>query len=108
MMPPPVWFWLRVDEGLTLLRALRLPGTPRLKGPEFELFDWVQTLWPLREGWDQERDATRLAQAFGVAAVRVQCWPTPTQVLACMPPWAAVEAARADERLPVPTLETAP
>ena len=100
MMPPPVWFWLRVDEGLTLLRALRLPGTPRLKAAEFELFDWVQTLWPLREGWEQERDGARLAQAFGVAAVRGQNWPTPVQVLACMRAWAAEEAAHALETMP--------
>jgi hypothetical protein len=78
------WFNDLVADGLTMLVALSLPGTPPAETIALTLNVWVNALWP-RAKWSEE-DAPRMHAAFVQLAGTCTRWPAPTQLVDALPP----------------------
>lgn len=95
----PAWFHNRVVDGLQMLVALALQGTPPAETVALTAQVWVATLWRARP-WLDERDAQRIAAAFADLAARIDRWPAPRQLLDALPAVAPIA-------LPAPRLSDA-
>ncbi|MFC3875399.1 hypothetical protein [Neisseria musculi] len=74
-----------VIDGLTLLLALRLPGTPAADTIQATAKAWSVAL-AAGKTWDAEQDIPRIKTAFAVLAAQTDRWPAPRDLLGCLPP----------------------
>ncbi|MBF0803324.1 MULTISPECIES: hypothetical protein [unclassified Neisseria] len=74
-----------VIDGLTLILALRLPGTPAADTVQATAQAWSVAL-AAGKAWDAEQDIPRINQAFAVLAAQADRWPAPRDLLGCLPP----------------------
>jgi hypothetical protein len=79
----PSWFNNTLADGLTMLVALALPGTPPAETIALTLNVWVNALWP-RQAWTED-DSQRLQAAFVYLAGTCDRWPTPRQLVQALP-----------------------
>lgn len=94
------WFERAIAVGLSRLAALQLPGTPPDAATAAACRSvWVDALWPGRM-WVQALDEARIAEAFGLLALRVRRWPAPAEFLEALP--ARPEAIKLPEPAPDP------
>lgn len=93
--PAPTWFRDAVVDGLKVLRALNLKGTPGKDLIKKTGEVWIQTLWN-RPGQWREEDRDRLDKAFITLATKIDAWPAPVQLLRELP------ARREHRALPSP------
>lgn len=80
----PRWFHNQVIDGMQMLVALALPGTPPAETVALTAQAWVGALWAAR-AWEAERDGWRINSAFQSMAVRVDRWPAPQRLLVELP-----------------------
>lgn len=74
-----------VVDGLTLILALRLPGTPAADTIQATAQAWSVAL-AAGKTWDAEQDIPRIQTAFAVLAAQTDRWPAPRDLLGCLPP----------------------
>lgn len=74
-----------VIDGLTLLLALRLPGTPAADTVQATAQAWSVALAANKQ-WDEEADLPRFQTAFAVLSANTDRWPAPRHLLDCLPP----------------------
>lgn len=74
-----------VIDGLTMLLALRLPGTPAADTAQATAQAWSVALAANKQ-WDAEADLPRIQMAFAVLAANTDRWPAPRHLLDCLPP----------------------
>ncbi|MDO1509970.1 MULTISPECIES: hypothetical protein [unclassified Neisseria] len=74
-----------VVDGLTLLLALRLPGTPAADTVQATAQVWSVAL-AAGKTWDAEQDIPRIQTAFSLLAAQTDRWPAPRDLLGCLPP----------------------
>lgn len=74
-----------VIDGLTLLLALRLPGTPAADTAQATAQAWSTALAAGKQ-WDAEADLPRIQTAFAILAAHIDRWPAPRHLLDCLPP----------------------
>jgi hypothetical protein len=79
----PSWFNNTLADGLTMLVALALPGTPPAETIALTLNVWVNALWS-RQAWTED-DTQRLQAAFVYLAGTCDRWPAPRQLRAALP-----------------------
>ncbi|MFC3875348.1 hypothetical protein [Neisseria musculi] len=72
-------------DGLTMLLALRLTGSPAADTVAATAKAWSRVLAHGRE-WDEERDLKRFQTAFMVLAAETNRWPSPRDFLDVLPP----------------------
>ncbi|BBP45116.1 hypothetical protein THMIRHAS_04890 [Thiosulfatimonas sediminis] len=84
----PEWLSVEVAKGIQLLMALRLKRAPFAGSPEdvYALCEaWLIALAEQPISWDQPLDAPRIERAFRKLASTVTEWPSPAQLISCMP-----------------------
>lgn len=81
---PPILHNAVVD-GLTMMLALRLPGTPAADTVAATAAAWSVALAANKQ-WDAEADLPRIQTAFTVLAANTDRWPAPRHLLDCLPP----------------------
>jgi hypothetical protein len=81
----PSWLHVAVIEGLQVLLTLRLRNSPAADTVEAVAKVWIGVFMRRPIGWKKERDAHRITEAFLIVAGEIDLWPSPSQVLACMP-----------------------
>ncbi len=81
--PVPAWFNNALADGLTMLLALALPGTPPAETIKLTLNVWENSLWQ-RQAWSAD-DTPRLQAAFVYLAGTCDRWPAPRQLRAALP-----------------------
>ncbi|OSI25089.1 hypothetical protein [Neisseria dumasiana] len=74
-----------VIDGLTLILALRLPGTPASDTIQATAQAWSVAL-AAGKTWDAEQDIPRILTAFAVLSAQTDRWPAPRDLLGCLPP----------------------
>ena len=74
-----------VVDGLTILLALRLPGTPAVDTVVATAQAWSSVLAFGRE-WDEEQDVARFQTGFLQLAAVIDRWPAPKDLLDKLPP----------------------
>lgn len=74
-----------VTDGLTMLLALRLPGTPAADTAQATVKAWSRSLAAGKQ-WDEAQDIPRIRQAFYLLAAQTTRWPAPRDLLDCLPP----------------------
>lgn len=85
MTDAPPWFNNALADGLTMLVALSLPGTPPAETIALTLQAWVGALWT-RKKWREEEDLKRLHRGFVELAGTCTRWPSPQQLVDALPP----------------------
>ncbi|MCS4534270.1 hypothetical protein [Neisseria montereyensis] len=74
-----------VVDGLTMLLALRLTGTPAVDTVQATAQAWSVALAHGKQ-WDEAQDIKRIQTAFVVLSGQAKRWPSPSDLLDCMPP----------------------
>lgn len=86
--PYPAWLVLAIADGITLLIALRLKGAP-FAGNESDVMAvceaWMHTIVNINIMWNEEVDKFRIKKGFNVLCSRATVWPSPSQLIECMP-----------------------
>lgn len=82
----PQWLEDSINEGLQMLLTLRLRNSPAGDTIEAVLDVWLALFAAKSIGWDEERDAPRLHQAFARVGGKLDYWPAPVNVFEAMPP----------------------
>ena len=81
----PNWLEVAVIEGIQVLLTLRLRNSPAMDTIDAVVNVWIGVFMRRPIGWQQERDARRITEAFLILAGEIDLWPSPSQVLTCMP-----------------------
>jgi hypothetical protein len=79
------WLARELTNGLTKLMSLGLPWTPASDVIEITVGTWLESISVGRD-WNQQRDASRIRQAFITLAATRDAWPQPKHFLDALPP----------------------